>query len=380
MRDHNEPKATIPTRPKEIEIARLRQLPEIPDTLPSGEIVPGVLLSERIKHFVTKYNMIHPFDEDHLKPASYELSVGDSYAKGEKISQLNPGEVIKIEPFNVVVIQTLETLNLPRFLIARWNLRIKWAYKGLLWVGAPQVDPGFKGFLACPLYNLSNKEVEISHGEPIAAMDFVTTTPVTTASKRYDWSGRTRIVLADYEKDRLESALYTDAARKLVEFGKVTQDLRVEVDEFGRRVEGIGGRVDSFTVLTFTIVAVLFAALGVAFSRSSQTSFWGSGAPLAAISLWFSLRAFYLSRSRHGSGKTLLWLEIVLGVLIAVGIGIGEYKTSGHAAVEIREARDTASEAQHGVADLKRDLAARQDLQKRIDSLQTQIDALKTKR
>ena len=48
---------------------------------------------------------------------------------------------------------------MPRFLIGRWNIRVTVAYKGLLWVGGPQVDPGWVGHLFCPIYNLSDQEV-----------------------------------------------------------------------------------------------------------------------------------------------------------------------------------------------------------------------------
>ena len=53
---------------------------------------------------------------------------------------------------------------------------MKMVYKGLVWVGSLQVDPGYRGYLFCPLYNLSDKEQELTYKEPLFTIDFVRTT------------------------------------------------------------------------------------------------------------------------------------------------------------------------------------------------------------
>jgi hypothetical protein len=68
-----------------------------------------------------------------LRPAGYDLRVGSNYAIAGELHTLNEGGSLTIKPYQVAVIQTLETLNLPDFLIGRWNIRVKFAYKGLLW-------------------------------------------------------------------------------------------------------------------------------------------------------------------------------------------------------------------------------------------------------
>jgi deoxycytidine triphosphate deaminase len=138
------------------------------------------LLSDEIKFYVEKCKLIDPFDEESLKPAAYELRVGYEYAMDGKIKKLSDatGEnFVEIPPFQVVVIKTMERVNLPRFMIARWNIRVRKAYDGLLWVGGPQVDPGYVGYLSCPIYNLSDKAVKLELGDNIAVIDFVKTTP-----------------------------------------------------------------------------------------------------------------------------------------------------------------------------------------------------------
>ena len=135
----------------------------------------GVLLSDRIKDYAVQ-GMICPFDEGKLKSAGYYLSIGDEYYLGGDRFQLRCRDVIEIAPYEVVVIKTKECIKMPWFLIGRWNIRVKRAYDGLLWVGAAQVDPGYEGHLSCPIYNLSNKKVRLKLGDPIALIDFVKTT------------------------------------------------------------------------------------------------------------------------------------------------------------------------------------------------------------
>src|SRR5690242_18495933 len=124
---------------------------------------PGVLLSDVIRQYCQWFDLISPFDEEKLlKPACYKLTIGDEYASGGEIHPLpdQPGKnEIRIPPFAVAIIKTKETINMPPFLIGRWNIQVSRAYQGLVWVGGPQVDAGYVGYLFCPIYNLSDKEV-----------------------------------------------------------------------------------------------------------------------------------------------------------------------------------------------------------------------------
>jgi deoxycytidine triphosphate deaminase len=186
---------------------------------PPSEIDPhsdvhGVLLSDEIAFYAENHQLISPFDRVNLKPAGYELTIGDEYfLSGEFLtldSSADENNKIIIPPFEVAVIKTAEILCLPRYLIARWNIRVKYAYSGLLWVGGPQVDPGWVGHLFCPIYNLSDKPVTLRAGDPIALMDFVKTTPYNKDSVspyhiKYPFPPK-KIILEDYNIDELRSA------------------------------------------------------------------------------------------------------------------------------------------------------------------------------
>ena len=142
--------------------------------------IHGVLLSDQIRELAQRHSLIDPFDDKNLKSAGYELTIGDEFYVGgvyHDFSQSGMSDTLVLPPFEVAVIKTAERVCLPRFLIARWNLRVRYAYRGLLWVGAAQVDPGYAGYLFCPIYNLSHKSVALPRGEQIALIDFVKTTP-----------------------------------------------------------------------------------------------------------------------------------------------------------------------------------------------------------
>jgi deoxycytidine triphosphate deaminase len=224
--------------------------------------------------------MIDPFKEENLTAAGYELTVGDEYSLGGETKTLAEGEEIRIDAFQVAIIKTGETLNLPRFLIARWNIRVRWAYEGLLWVGGPQVDPGWVGHLCCPIYNLSDKTVTLRYGDPIARMDFVTTTPFNGSSARHQYKRPPkRTLFVDYKPESLKSALYTEARQRI-------NDIR---DEMQKRVGTVESLVATFMGATVTAVAILIAVLAffVAPERKSLPLWALVNLALSGLSLFF---------------------------------------------------------------------------------------------
>jgi deoxycytidine triphosphate deaminase len=257
---------------REAEIKRLKALraKRLPfDDFPGN----GVVLSDGIEFYCKQFDLISPFNPSQLKPANYKLTVGDEYVIGGEIKSLadEPGQnKIVIPSFEVVIIKTWETLNIARFLIARWNIRVALAYKGLLWVGGPQVDAGYVGHLFCPIYNLSDKEVVLSLWEPIAVIDFVKTTKFTEGvSKDYEPAIPERILIEDYEPEALKSALATTVNRDLRQFA----DRLVQIEaRAATQVQRLEERTHQFTATILTILAVLFAVLAVFVSSSANRS------------------------------------------------------------------------------------------------------------
>ncbi len=335
---------------------------EIITRLPPSEVDPhsavhGVLLSDEIIYYATAHQMIVPFNREQLKPAGYELAVGDEYFLSGEFHVLDTTTskvaTITIPPFEVAVLKTAEIICLPRYMIARWNIRVRHAYSGLLWVGGPQVDPGFVGHLFCPIYNLSDKPVTLRLGERLALMDFAKTTPFDERKPqseliKYLWPPP-RTIIEDYDIGDFRSALYTRAGQK--------------ISEFEESLKQIEWRFVTFTQISFGLFALMIALVSVASKAGAENvvlgaSVWGPisvgismAALLIAIFSYIQLRVARLVLERYGTlvAETARnaqkfirrsWLRAVsLSVMIAIAGGIGTFFLSKPFFRELRQQR-----------------------------------------
>jgi deoxycytidine triphosphate deaminase len=306
--------AALPESRRESESAYLKSLPS-PEWDESWG--PGVLLADQIERAVTDFKLIDPFipTPERLRPAGYELSVGDLYSINGEIHPLNDrvgSNEIVIKPFDVVLIQTRERLNMPDFLIARWNLTVGRAYEGLLWVGAAQVDPGFKGYLCCPIYNLSDCDRRLKLGEPIAVIDFVVTTPPNKRSENFrkDFTTRKRLLFEDYAANPpLKSALVTHVQKRLDQSDKMFDELRSDATELRSTVfNSVGIILAAIGVLVTALALFVSNAIPTVISRFSPALL------VACASLVVSLAGVIISTT-----KSRVWRHVFFCVvLIAV--------------------------------------------------------------
>ena len=225
----------------------------------------GVVLGDGIRFYCKQFDLIQPFNEANLKPANYKLTVGDEFSIGGEshvlVDETGKNE-IRISPFEVAVIKTQETVNMPRFLIGRWNIQVKHAYQGLLWVGGPQVDAGYVGHLFCPIYNLSDSEVVLRLGDSFAVIDFVKTTPfIKHKSPEYDLPPE-RLLLEDYNPRNLRSALVTLVTK--------------QIDEFREKINELEKRTNHILIVGLTLIGILFAALAIIVTGPQSTAHMNS--------------------------------------------------------------------------------------------------------
>ena len=195
-----------------------------------GNAAGAVLLADEIKFFCTSpdispsQRMIAPFEPARLRPASYQLTLGKEVHVGGQQKILRHSEPLVLEPHQVAVVTTREVVRIPRFLVARWSLRVQKIYEGLLWTGGPQVDPGWVGQLFCPIYNLSERDVELCLHAGLFTIDFINTTPLTgdylglkdEPGYKSTWFVPVRRTLSEHDSNRLHSAPY-EALRDLRE-------------------------------------------------------------------------------------------------------------------------------------------------------------------
>ena len=306
----------------------------------SGAYPGAVLLSDQIEYYIRELPTPLITNPDGgwisdaelgkcLDAASYKLRLGNEANLGGRRVAISCGQPLVLAPHQVAVVKTHEEINIPRFLIARWNLRVTWVYEGLLWVGGPQVDPGWHGALYCPIYNLAEREVVIPYMERVFTMDFTRTTPFQKKKASYGYKSKPHEIarqknLQGHDINRLQSAPFSALSQ----------------------LATLDTRVTAFSSLTFLALAVVIAAIGVLAALS------GGGANaldeeikgnkglfvLTAVALVFGFAGLVISSiamaTKFGQptkGRGLLTVIAVAGtVSLAVGAGfVGVLVTTG---------------------------------------------------
>ena len=223
----------------------------------------SVLLSDEIKYYSTssdiptEQHLVDPFCEEHLEAARYNLRLGNlAHLDGERVELSDEQPRLTLGPYQSAVVQVYESVRLPRFLIARWNLTVRMVYEGLLWTGALQVDPGWQGPLMCPVYNLADRTVHLSYKQELFAIDFVRTTPFRPEEcKPFE---QKRKSLEEYDIYRLQSAPY--------QVLKELDALRKEVQKSSSDVDALSNRLLTFTATQVTALTVIVAILAIMFA------------------------------------------------------------------------------------------------------------------
>lgn len=260
------------------------------------DINPGaVLMSDKINDLCdekkTSIPLIHPYDPSQLKAGSYHLSLGSKYRvdSSEEVGHLREENDTLVIPRNgIAIVTTREWVNIPRFLIARWNLRVRTVYRGLVWVGSLQVDPGYQGFLFCPIYNLSNVDQTLVYSKPLFTIDFVFTTPFDKVNGKI-WELDKTNKYSTFDFDRLDVYKIKSAPLSDINnMGREIADMKEELKSHSRNMS-------LFQTTTFTVLAIIITAVTVLATLSSLETIkvppdWSELSPN-----WISLLAFLIS-------------------------------------------------------------------------------------
>ncbi len=138
----------------------------------------GILLADRIFFYVHAARLIDPsdFQLDGLRPASYDVHVGDHYYVEDKRYNLEDKGKFEIPSNGLAYIATKERFNIPYYIVAKYSLTVTQVYRGLLIDNGLQIDPGFCGQIHVPVHNFTDQPRSIIRGEPFLSMDFTMTT------------------------------------------------------------------------------------------------------------------------------------------------------------------------------------------------------------
>lgn len=139
--------------------------------IPSG----AVLLSDQIHFLADEIGLIDPFNDKYLRPAAYDLRVGDTYYVNDEPRDLKD-EPIEIPPNGLVYIRTKEKFNIPYYLVARYSLRVQQVYRGLMIDNGLHIDPGYCGHIWIPVHNFTTQPRSLPSGQEFISVEFNRTT------------------------------------------------------------------------------------------------------------------------------------------------------------------------------------------------------------
>lgn len=141
-----------------------------------------VLSNIDIEKRITEEQLITNHVKKNIGASCYELRMGSVYydlTEDNKRIELNYNEDVIIKPGHLVVLISLEELNLPLDLMARVISKGSLFSIGLTPI-CTNVDPGFKGNMGLVVQNISNKYITLPRNEPLAKVDFSLLTTNTT--------------------------------------------------------------------------------------------------------------------------------------------------------------------------------------------------------
>jgi len=229
--------------------------------------VGSVLRKPDIQSFCSERTppLIDPTDDPKCfkEATSYQLRLGSRYRIGESGSAewlTDSKKDLQIPPHGIAIVSTYEWLNIPGCLIARWNLKVRMVYRGLVWVGSLQVDSGYQGFLFCPIYNLSNQPQILIYKDPLFIIDFVLTTPAPDKYGLWELRGDR---YSTFDFDRLDEQKIRSAPQQSFQ------------DMWGH-IKTLESKVERFQDTILIIISFIIAALAIVSAFGLSNTQWVS--------------------------------------------------------------------------------------------------------
>lgn len=130
-----------------------------------------ILIDEEIEKILN--TIILNGDKKYIQPSSYDIRVGEELylpERGKKIS-LKRGDFEHLQPFESVLIKTLEEVKIPKNMTCLLQPSSKLSTRGLIYTGG-SIDPGYEGCLWINIRNMAPMHEDIEYGQPIASIIF----------------------------------------------------------------------------------------------------------------------------------------------------------------------------------------------------------------
>lgn len=241
------------------------QCDEAINTFNDNNIPQGMLSSPHIAYCVRKYDIVQNYDESCLGPATYHMRLGGkvlTWELGKKIEYIlgenddtnkNIRKNLILKPNSLTFVTTIEKFNLPKDIIARFNLKSKWVHQGILLGTGPIVDPELVANLLIPLHNFSNQTIEIEYNKKIISVEF-TKTLNPEASIEIDG------YKFCYKKN--ESRVFDfDKYRQRISDKKIESSVSSTFEKYDKSISSYKNRLSTFT--WSSAIAILAAYIGL---------------------------------------------------------------------------------------------------------------------
>ena len=212
-----------------------------------------LLTDAQIKEEMAKGTFcLEPYAPSCLQPASYDLRVGKTAfasSSSERVDLTRKG-LLRIEPGDFAVVETLERVSFGNQIAAQLGLRSEYARKGLLMLSGPQVDPGFNGVLVVRLINLAPDPAVLVFEAPFLTTQFFRLNEPVSVPYRGPYQGQDGITARDIQElTRTEGLTLGQVIKTLSSLASDVAELR--------------GSVARLSWLVPLIVAIGMAVVGI---------------------------------------------------------------------------------------------------------------------
>ncbi|WP_313239106.1 dCTP deaminase domain-containing protein [Stutzerimonas kunmingensis] len=121
---------------------------------------------------------ITPFNGDPKEQVSVDLTVGAIYQRSGDPDWLHVNEFLTIHPGTCLIIQTAESVKMPNNAFGLLATKGSVGAKGVITANT-KLDPLFHGNLNIPVFNVSDRKIELRKGQSFCSISFwVTESPV----------------------------------------------------------------------------------------------------------------------------------------------------------------------------------------------------------
>jgi len=146
----------------------------------------GILDKHAIYNLTKCNTLLHNVENNNIHSASYDLRLSDcAWSQGKYITLNDNNPTLTIPKYSYVLVKAIEEADFPKFLAARFDLKVSLFFKGIILSNAPQVDPGYRGgSLFCLLFNATDDDQGLTRGNHFATIEFNMTARVTEGYKQ----------------------------------------------------------------------------------------------------------------------------------------------------------------------------------------------------